>query len=223
MLLLKIRKLSRWTLRERIFLSVETITQSIRQLLSFANHCGKHFLISEEVYMSISAVIIMILGGWFCRKFIMKFLPTLKLMTIIEVSVGISCVLGYILLRTISIRIFPDVKLRKKMHEMIAYINGVKSLLKSLSSIFYFSGIENGCRGGYYLFLLNQCTSRSAACHSNICMELVESATAKCVNAALVLFTMPAFMSIKKTHYMSLEIHISPLENAYSRTSDNLH
>lgn len=53
-------------------------------------------------------------------------------------------------------------------------------------------------------FLLKQCTVRSAACHLNICMELVESATAKCVNAALALFTMPVFTSIKKTHHMSL-------------------
>lgn len=58
--------------------------------------------------------------------------------------------------------------------------------------------------GGYYFFLLNQCTFRSAVCHSNICLELVESATAKCVNAALALFTMPVFMPIKKTHHMSL-------------------
>jgi len=65
-------------------------------------------------------------------------------MTVIEVSVSISYVLGYILLCTISIWIFPDIKLRMKMHEMIAYINWVKSLLKSLSSIFYFSGTENG-------------------------------------------------------------------------------
>lgn len=204
MLLLKIRKLSRWTLREWILLSVETIIQSIRQLLPFANHCGKHFLISEQVCTGVSAVIITILGGWFCRRFIIKFLPTLKLMTVTEVSVSISYVLGCILLCTVSIWIFPDTKLRKKMHEMIAYVNWVKSLLKSLSSIFYFSGTENGWMGGYYFFLLNQCTFRSAAWHSNICMELGESATAKHVNAALPLFTVPEFMPIKKTHHMSL-------------------
>ena len=144
--------LSRWTLGEWIVLSTETITQSIKQLFSFTNDCGKHFLISEQVCMCISAVIITILGGWFCGRFIIKFLRTLKLMTVIEVSVSISYVLGYILLCTISIWIFPDIKLRMKMHEMIAYINWVKSLLKSLSSIFYFSGTENGWMGGYYFF-----------------------------------------------------------------------
>lgn len=97
---------------------------------SFANHCGKHFLISEPVYKSISAVRIMILGGWFWRKFIIKFPPALKLMTDIEVSVNISHVLGYILPCTISIFIFPDTKLRKKTHKMIACVNWVKSLSK---------------------------------------------------------------------------------------------
>jgi len=35
-------------------------------------------------------------------------------------------------------------------------------------------------------------------------MELVESTTAKCVNAALALFTTSVFMPIKKTQYISL-------------------
>lgn len=64
-------------------------------------------------------------------------------MTVVEVSVSISYVLGYILLCTISTWIVPDTKLRKKIHEMIVYINWVKSLLKSLS-IFYLSGPESG-------------------------------------------------------------------------------
>lgn len=126
--------------------------------LSFASHCGKHFLISEPVYKSISAVRIMILGGRFCRKFIIKFLPALKLMTDKEVSVSISHVLGYILLCTISIFIFPDTKLRKKMHEMIACINWVKSLSKHS---LIFQALKMAEWEVITFILLKQCTFRA--------------------------------------------------------------
>lgn len=59
--------------------------------------------------------------------FIVEFMPTLKLMTVIEVSVSVSHILGHVLLWVISIWICPDTQLRKEMHEMIARINWVQS------------------------------------------------------------------------------------------------
>lgn len=51
-------------------------------------------LINEQACMGLSTVMMVILGGWFCRRFLITFPPTLKPMTVIEVSVSISCVLG---------------------------------------------------------------------------------------------------------------------------------
>lgn len=48
-------------------------------------------------------------------------------MTVIEVSVSVSHILGHVLLWVISIWICPDTQLRKEMHEMIARINWVQS------------------------------------------------------------------------------------------------